>query len=59
MEIKVFTAFPGYDSQCMALEKAGIKYDLVGWSEIDKFAIQAHKALCLNSKTGILVTSAR
>ena len=45
MEIKVFTAFSGYDSQCMALEKAGIKYDLVGWSEIDKFAIQAHNAL--------------
>ena len=29
----------------MALEKAGIKYDLVGWSEIDKFAIMAHNAL--------------
>lgn len=45
MEIKVFTAFSGYDSQCMALEKAGIKYDLVGWSEIDKWAIQAHNAV--------------
>lgn len=45
MEIKVFTAFSGYDSQCMALEKAGIKYDLVGWLEIDKWAIQAHNAV--------------
>ena len=45
MEINVFTAFSGYDSQCMALERAGVKYDLVGWSEIDKFAIQAHNAL--------------
>ena len=26
----------------MALEQVGIKYDLVGWSEIDKFAIEAH-----------------
>lgn len=26
----------------MALDQVGIKYDLVGWSEIDKFAIEAH-----------------
>lgn len=45
MEIKVFTAFSGYDSQCMALERAGVKYDLVGWSEIDKSAIRAHNAI--------------
>ena len=40
--LRVFTAFSGYDSQCMALDQVGIKYDLVGWSEIDKFAIEAH-----------------
>ena len=45
MEIRVFTAFSGYDSQCMALERAGVKYDLVGWAEIDKNAINAHNAL--------------
>ena len=45
MTIRVFTAFSGYDSQCMALERAGIQYDLVGWSEIDKYAIQAHNAI--------------
>ena len=64
MHIKVFTAFSGYDSQCIALDRlsmwranqiemAGLKgvdiepfsYELVGWSEIDKFAIQAHNAL--------------
>ena len=44
-KIKVFTAFSGYDSQCMALDKLGIDYELVGWSEIDKFAIQAHNAV--------------
>lgn len=43
--IRVFTAFSGYDSQCMALERAGIEYDLVGWSEIDKYAILAHDAV--------------
>ena len=43
--IKVFTAFSGYDSQCMALDRAGIDYDLVGWSEIDRYAIMAHNAV--------------
>lgn len=45
MQLKVFTAFSGYDSQCMALDRLGIGYDLVGWSEIDKYAIQAHNAV--------------
>ena len=43
--LSVFTAFSGYDSQCMALDRLGIPYDLVGWSEIDRFAIQAHGAV--------------
>jgi hypothetical protein len=38
--IKIFTAFSGYDSQCMALdrlcsERQELDYELVGWSEID------------------------
>ena len=50
MEIKVFTAFSGYDSQCLALDRLkehfpDFNYELVGWSEIDKYAIQAHNAL--------------
>lgn len=44
-KLRVFTAFSGYDSQCMALNKARIEYDLVGWSEIDKFAIKAHNLI--------------
>ena len=45
--MKVFTAFSGYDSQCMALDRLHsnfnkFNYELVGWSEIDKYAIQAH-----------------
>lgn len=47
--LRVFTAFSGYDSQCMALdtlkEDTNFDYDLVGWSEIDKHAIIAHDAL--------------
>lgn len=43
--LRVFTAFSGYDSQCLALNRANIDYELVGWSEIDKFAIKAHNAL--------------
>ncbi|MBQ3690159.1 MAG: DNA (cytosine-5-)-methyltransferase [Bacteroidales bacterium] len=45
MPLKVFTTFSGYDSQCLALDRLGIEYDLVGWSEIDKYAIKAHDAL--------------
>lgn len=45
MKLKVFTAFSGYDSQCMALDRLGIDYELIGWSEIDKYAIMAHNAI--------------
>lgn len=44
-KIRVFTAFSGYDSQCLALNRLGVKYDLVGWSEIDRYAIKAHNVL--------------
>ena len=48
--LRVFTAFSGYDSQCLALDRLKetfpeFEYELVGWSEIDKYAIQAHNAL--------------
>ena len=50
MTLKVFTAFSGYDSQCMALDRLhrhnpDFNYELVGWAEIDKYAIQAHNAV--------------
>ena len=50
-KIRVFTAFSGYDSQCIALDRLAeaypdrFSYELVGWSEIDKNAIKAHNAL--------------
>lgn len=43
--LRVCTTFSGYDSQCMALDRIGIHYDLVAWSEIDKWAIKAHNAV--------------
>src|SRR5690554_1326786 len=43
--IKLFEAFSGYGSQQMALKRLGVKVDVVGYSEIDKFAIQVYEAL--------------
>lgn len=34
--LRVCTTFSGYDSQCMALDRIGIPYELVAWSDIDK-----------------------
>ena len=50
MKIKVGTLCSGYDSQCMALDRLkenfpNFDYELVFWSEIDKYAIQAHNAV--------------
>jgi DNA (cytosine-5)-methyltransferase 1 len=50
MKLRVFTAFSGYDSQCMALDRLKeahpeFNYELIGWSEIDKYAIDAHNAV--------------
>lgn len=43
--LRVFTAFSGYDSQCLALQAISLPFDLIGWSEIDKYAIKAHNVL--------------
>ena len=50
MKIRVGTLCSGYDSQCMALDRLkenfpNFDYELVFWSEIDKYAIQAHNAV--------------
>lgn len=50
-KIRVCTCFSGYDSQCLSLDRLTeaypdlFAYELVAWSEIDKYAIQAHNAL--------------
>ena len=46
-KIKIVTLCSGYDSQCMALDvikqhNPDFDYELVAWSEIDKYAIQMH-----------------
>lgn len=48
--LRVVTLCSGYDSQCMALDRLSkydenFDYELIGWSEIDKYAIQAHNVL--------------
>lgn len=50
MIIRVFEAFAGYGSQSLALERLkrdypDFEYEVVGISEIDKYAIQAYNAL--------------
>ena len=49
-KIKLFEAFAGYGSQGMALKQAGIPFQNVGISEIDKYAITAYKAIHGNVK---------
>lgn len=50
MKLKVFEAFAGYGSQSIALELLsknfpGFQFEVVGFSEIDKYAIKAYHAL--------------
>ena len=49
-KIRVGTLCSGYDSQCLALERLkrdypSFDYELMWWSDIDKYAIKAHNAL--------------
>lgn len=57
IKIRVFSAFAGYDSQFLALRRfekwfnefnkghIHLEFDLVGWCEIDEYAIASHNAL--------------
>ena len=42
-EIKLFELFAGYGGSSFALKKANIPFECVGYSEIDKFAIQCYE----------------
>lgn len=58
MKIKVFEAFAGYGSQMMALRRLSehspnLEFELVGWSEIDYYAIQAHNAVWEDDNQGV------
>ena len=48
--LKVFEAFAGYGSQSLALKYEGIPHEVVGISEIDKWAIKSYNALHDNVK---------
>ena len=48
--LRCFFGFAGYDSQALAFEMLkeiypDFDYKILGWSEIDKYAIMAHNAL--------------
>ena len=43
--IKLFEAFSGVGCQAMALKRITDNYELVGFSEIDKYAIQSYRAI--------------
>ena len=43
--IRMFEAFSGIGTQAMALKRLGVDYELVGFSEIDKYAIQSYHAI--------------
>ena len=41
--IKIFEMFAGFGGASFALKKAGIEFETVGYSEIDKYAIQCYE----------------
>lgn len=43
--VKLFEAFSGIGCQRMAFDRLGIKYEMVGFSEIDGYAIKAYNAI--------------
>ncbi len=45
MKLKVIELFAGIGSQAMALRNLGIDYEVVGISEIDKFAIKSYETI--------------
>lgn len=48
--LNVFEAFAGVGTQRMALERLGIRHEVVGIAEIDKFAIKSYMAIHGNTK---------
>ena len=43
--IRMFEAFSGIGTQAMALKQLGVDYEIVGFSEIDKYAIKSYHAI--------------
>ena len=45
MKLKVFEAFAGIGCQSMALRNLGIDFEVVGISEVDKYALLSYDAI--------------
>lgn len=43
--IRVFEAFAGIGTQAMALKRIGVDYEVVGISEVDKFALKSYEEI--------------
>lgn len=50
-KLKVFESFCGVGSQSMALRNIGVNYEVVGVSEVDKYALLAYDAIHNNHDT--------
>lgn len=57
VKLQVFEMFAGYGGASFGLKKAGIPHEVIGYSEIDKYAIQCyeqnHKGKCFGDATKI------
>ena len=49
-KIKVFEGFAGYGGATYALKRAGINFEVIGYSEFDKFASALYDVNHKNSK---------
>ena len=48
--IKIFEAFAGYGTSSFALKQLGVEHELVGFSEIDKYAIECFKIITAQNR---------
>ncbi len=59
--IKIFEAFAGYGGASFALKNVGIDFECVGYSEIDKYAIECYEQNHFRKEyplgTGVLSTN--
>lgn len=50
-KLRVFEAFAGVGSQAMALRNLGVNYEVVGISEVDRYALIAYDAIHNSQET--------
>lgn len=52
-KLKVFESFSGVGSQAMALRNIGVDFEVVGISEVDKWALLAYDTIHNNNQEGV------